>query len=355
MCAGRDDRRLRGRAGAGRRSSERPGDQEQCEQPRVHAAPLSGSGETMRRSIENENRFQLLSPRGSELVIPDGVRTTAQRLAVAARRGRVRGQLHGRRAARSRAPVRAPARARDDLPDRRAAARDGGVHPLLGEGRPTYVRCRPEHHHHLVCTSCGGVEETELCAAPSEAERRRSARHGFTARRRARPDISAPCGAAVNRRYGPPRSVRAGLASGRRCAEGVDASRRPTLAGGIVALRLARELTTAIALTGGIVVAVALFEVLPEAIEAVDDPQLVGTLVGAGFVFFFFAERALVLHHRDDDAHSTRTPRSARSARRASRCTASSTASGSGSPSGSPPRPGCSSSSPSSHTTSPTA
>ena len=42
---------------------------------------------------------------------------------------------------------------------------------------------------------------------------------------------------------------------------------------------------------------------LPEAIEAVDDPQRVGLLVGAGFVFFFLAERALVLHHRDDDAH----------------------------------------------------
>ena len=76
-----------------------------------------------------------------------------------------------------------------------------------------------------------------------------------------------------------------------------------TLAGGAVALRMARELTTAIALTGGVVVAVALFDVLPEAIEAVDDPQLVGLLVGAGFVFFFLAERALVLHHRDDDAH----------------------------------------------------
>ena len=76
-----------------------------------------------------------------------------------------------------------------------------------------------------------------------------------------------------------------------------------TLAGGAVALRMARELTTAIALTGGIVVAVALFDVLPESIEAVDNPQLVGLLVGAGFVFFFLAERALVLHHRDDDAH----------------------------------------------------
>ena len=53
----------------------------------------------------------------------------------------------------------------------------GAVHPLLGEGRHSYVRCRPEHHHHLVCTTCGGVEETELCAAPSEADLRRA--HGF--------------------------------------------------------------------------------------------------------------------------------------------------------------------------------
>jgi len=74
-----------------------------------------------------------------------------------------------------------------------------------------------------------------------------------------------------------------------------------TLAGGVVAFRLARDLTTAIALTGGVVVAVALFHVLPEAIEAIDDPQRVGLLVGAGFVFFFLAERALVLHHRDDE------------------------------------------------------
>jgi zinc transporter, ZIP family len=73
-----------------------------------------------------------------------------------------------------------------------------------------------------------------------------------------------------------------------------------TLAGGFVGLRLARELATAIALTGGVVVAVALFHVLPEAIEAVGDPHRVGMLVGGGFVFFFLAERALVLHHRDD-------------------------------------------------------
>jgi ZIP family zinc transporter len=73
-----------------------------------------------------------------------------------------------------------------------------------------------------------------------------------------------------------------------------------TLAGGYVALKLAHDLATAIALTGGVVVAVALFDVLPESIDAVGDPQRVGFLVGAGFVFFFVAERALVLHHRDE-------------------------------------------------------
>ncbi len=57
--------------------------------------------------------------------------------------------------------------------------RAGAVHPLTGAGRAAYVRCRPDHHHHLVCTTCGGVEETELCAAPSDAELRR--RHGFRA------------------------------------------------------------------------------------------------------------------------------------------------------------------------------
>ena len=63
-----------------------------------------------------------------------------------------------------------------------------------------------------------------------------------------------------------------------------------TLCGGLVALRFQRELTTLIALTGGIVVAVALFDVLPEAIKTVDDPRLVTALVGAGFLLFFLAE-----------------------------------------------------------------
>ena len=73
-----------------------------------------------------------------------------------------------------------------------------------------------------------------------------------------------------------------------------------TLGGGLVALRLHRDLHTLIALTGGIVVAVALFDVLPEAIEAVGDAYRVSVLVGVGFLTFFLAERVLVLHHRDE-------------------------------------------------------
>lgn len=73
-----------------------------------------------------------------------------------------------------------------------------------------------------------------------------------------------------------------------------------TLGGGLLALRLRRNLETLIALTGGVVVAVALFEVLPEALETVGDSERVTALVGAGFLAFLLAERALVLHHRDE-------------------------------------------------------
>jgi zinc transporter ZupT len=73
-----------------------------------------------------------------------------------------------------------------------------------------------------------------------------------------------------------------------------------TLLGGAFALRLQRELKTAIALSGGIVVAVALFDLIPEAFAAIGDERRVTTLVGAGFLLFFVAERFLVLHHRDE-------------------------------------------------------
>ncbi len=55
--------------------------------------------------------------------------------------------------------------------------RHGLVRQLAGGSTPTYLRCHPGHHHHLVCLSCGAVEETDLCAVPPSAEVRR--RHGF--------------------------------------------------------------------------------------------------------------------------------------------------------------------------------
>jgi zinc transporter ZupT len=73
-----------------------------------------------------------------------------------------------------------------------------------------------------------------------------------------------------------------------------------TLIGGLTALRLRGHLETVLALSGGVVVAVALFDVLPEAIDGIDNSRTVTTLVAAGFLTFFFFQRALVLHHRDD-------------------------------------------------------
>ncbi len=70
--------------------------------------------------------------------------------------------------------------------------------------------------------------------------------------------------------------------------------------GGATALRLHHSLPTVIALSGGIVVAVALLEVLPEAIESIGDAHDAVPLVALGFLGFFLLERVLVLHHRDD-------------------------------------------------------
>jgi zinc transporter ZupT len=76
-----------------------------------------------------------------------------------------------------------------------------------------------------------------------------------------------------------------------------------TMTGGLVALRMSHSLPTVIALSGGVVVAVALFDVLPEAIDLLpDDSTAIGALMGAGFLTFFLFERVLVLHHRDEPA-----------------------------------------------------
>ena len=53
----------------------------------------------------------------------------------------------------------------------------GSVRALAGDQVAAYVRCGPEHHHHLVCLTCGAVEDTDECPLPSADELER--RYGF--------------------------------------------------------------------------------------------------------------------------------------------------------------------------------
>ena len=111
----------------------------------------------------------------SELRLPDHVRVTRQRLAVldavAAQQGSFSVvDVYDR--ARKRAPSLGLATVYRTVELLRDA---GSIRQLAG----AYVRCHAGHHHHLVCLSCGSVEETELCGAPSPAVLER--RHGFRA------------------------------------------------------------------------------------------------------------------------------------------------------------------------------
>lgn len=113
----------------------------------------------------------------SELTLPAGVRLTSQRRVLLRLISEWRGaftvaELHERaRALESGLGLATTYRTVELLRG------SGEIHALLGDGPHAYLRCGPAHHHHLVCTSCGGVEETELCAAPPDEELRRA--HGF--------------------------------------------------------------------------------------------------------------------------------------------------------------------------------
>lgn len=109
--------------------------------------------------------------------LPDRVRSTPQRAAVVAALADLSGpftlvELYDRaRAYEPRLGLATVYRTIDLLRE------TGFVRPLPTEGRPTYLRCHPGHHHHLICRVCGSVQETDLCACPDAGELRR--RHDF--------------------------------------------------------------------------------------------------------------------------------------------------------------------------------
>ena len=116
----------------------------------------------------------------AELELPPDVRLTPQRRAVLEAVERQPGsftvvQVYDR--ARRREPTLGLATVYRTIELLRTT---GSIRQLAGAGEGAYVRCHTGHHHHLVCVSCGAVEETELCGAPSAALLKR--RHGFRAR-----------------------------------------------------------------------------------------------------------------------------------------------------------------------------
>lgn len=115
----------------------------------------------------------------AELELPADVRLTPQRRAVLDAVERQRGsftvvQVYDR--ARRREPSLGLATVYRTIELLRTT---GSIRQLTGAGEGAYVRCHTGHHHHLVCLSCGAVEDTELCGAPSAAVLQR--RHGFRA------------------------------------------------------------------------------------------------------------------------------------------------------------------------------
>ena len=123
--------------------------------------------------------------------LPRGLRWTPQRRAVLAAVAEADGpftlgELHDR--ARQRAPRLGLATVYRTVELLRETE---SVRPLPTEGRPTYVRCHPGHHHHLVCRACGSVQETDLCACPDASELER--RHDFVPETHAA-DVYGLCG-----------------------------------------------------------------------------------------------------------------------------------------------------------------
>lgn len=86
-----------------------------------------------------------------------------------------------------------------------------------------------------------------------------------------------------------------------------------TMLGGILALRLRDRLHTILGFSAGAVVAVAFFDLIPEALEmgeAVHDISTIVSFVALGFLAYLFLDRVLLIHahaHEDGDTqHAAR-------------------------------------------------
>ena len=80
-----------------------------------------------------------------------------------------------------------------------------------------------------------------------------------------------------------------------------------TLCGGLLALRLRDKLHLILGFSAGAVVAVAFFDLLPEALELAGGAYTVDTIitiVAVGFFIYLFLDRLLSLHTHSDDPHA---------------------------------------------------
>ena len=76
-----------------------------------------------------------------------------------------------------------------------------------------------------------------------------------------------------------------------------------TMLGGVFALRFRDNLHLILGFSAGAVVAVALFDLLPEAMRLGDDPARIAMFVAAGFFAYLVLDRVVLLHPQHVDGH----------------------------------------------------
>lgn len=74
-----------------------------------------------------------------------------------------------------------------------------------------------------------------------------------------------------------------------------------TALGGLFAVKLKDRLHLVLGFSAGAVLGVALFDLLPEAVELTGDVRIVALLIAVGFSIYLFIDRLFSLHRHDDD------------------------------------------------------